>query len=77
MKVKDFLEELREELELESRLETDSVFKELEEWDSLTSMVLIGYISRKFDISLNAEDLVEMSTVEDLMQKVGKHHFEV
>lgn len=76
MKVEVFLEELGEELELESRLERETIFKELGEWDSLTSMVLIGYISRRFNLSLNAEDLEEMSTIEDLMLKVGKHHFE-
>lgn len=76
MNINDFLTSLRDELELENELSHESKIKELAEWDSLTAMVLIGYISKEFDVNLNASDLDEIETVKDLIVKIGVEKIE-
>ena len=49
MTKQDFFTNLKEELELEVALNGAINFKELDEWDSMTAMVLIGYVSSEFD----------------------------
>lgn len=75
MKTERFLELLVEELELENELTLDSNLKELEEWDSMTAMLLIGVVSNEFGKNLTAEDIKELTTVQSLVDKIGSQHF--
>lgn len=70
-----FLELLKEELELESDLTLDTNFKELEEWDSMTAMLLIGVVSNEFDYNLTGDDISEITTVQTLIDKIGSDKF--
>ncbi|MBV2225987.1 MAG: acyl carrier protein [Sphingobacterium mizutaii] len=70
-----FLELLKEELELESDLTLDTNFKELEEWDSMTAMLLIGVVSNEFDYNLTGDDISEITTVQTLIDKIGPDKF--
>ena len=66
----DFLEQLYEELELESieSLTVNIVFKDLEEWDSMTAMVLIGFINENFSKNLNSDEIEECDTIADIIR---------
>lgn len=75
MKKNDFISGLEEELEIETTLESTTNIKELDEWDSMAAMVLIGYVSNEFGVTLNADDLKEITTVESLIEKIGIDKF--
>ena len=76
MNIQIFLNELSEELELENVLELNTNLKELDEWDSMTAMLLIGYVSEKFKVTLNGGDISEIDTVGSLINKIGDDKFE-
>lgn len=75
MQTNEFLELLVEELELESPLTIDTNFKELDEWDSMTAMLLIGVVSNEFGKTLSADDIKELTTVQSLIEKIGTDQF--
>lgn len=70
-----FIVELQEELELESTLDATTNLKDLDEWDSMAAMILIGYVSNQFGVTLNADDLKEITTVDSLISKIGVDKF--
>lgn len=70
-----FLARLQEELEFETDLEINTNIKDLEEWDSMAAMVLIGFISDEFGITLNADDIEAITTIESLIEKIGHDNF--
>ncbi|UIR55964.1 acyl carrier protein [Sphingobacterium sp. SRCM116780] len=75
MKAEIFLELLVEDLELQNPLTLASNLKELDEWDSMTAMLLIGVVSNEFGKTLTAEDIKELTTVQSLVDKIGVQHF--
>lgn len=70
-----FLSRLQEELEFESELEINTNIKDLEEWDSMAAMVLIGFVSDEFGMTLNADDIEAITTIESLIEKIGQDKF--
>lgn len=70
-----FLKELSEELELENDLNLNTNLKELDEWDSMTAMLLIGYVSSNFEITLNSKDLESVTDVQSLVDRIGIERF--
>jgi len=75
MEIEKFLKLLVEELELESPLTVTTNLKELEEWDSMVAMMLIGVVSNEFDMTLSAKDIEEITTVQSLINKIGVEKF--
>lgn len=75
MKINAFLTELTEELELEVSLQTNTKFKDLEDWDSMGAMVLIGFVSDNFGITLTGDDIENLSDVQSLIEKIGLTKF--
>jgi acyl carrier protein len=75
MLINDFISELKEELELESTVELTTNLKELEEWDSLATMGLIAYISRSFNVTMNANDIEQITTVQTIIDFIGIEKF--
>ncbi|WP_179214523.1 hypothetical protein [Flavobacterium psychrophilum] len=51
MTIQEFILGLQEELEIEGNLENTTNIKELEEWDSMAAMLLIGYVSNEFNVT--------------------------
>lgn len=76
MKTNEFILGLAEELELDTTLETTTNLKDLDEWDSMVAMVLIGFISNEFDVILNPDDIKEMTTIDSLMIRIGLDKFD-
>ncbi len=70
-----FLSRLQEELEFESEFEINTNIKDLEEWDSMAAMVLIGFVSDEFGMTLNADDIAAITTIESLIEKIGQGKF--
>lgn len=70
-----FLSRLQEELEFESELEINTNIKDLDDWDSMAAMVLIGFVSDEFGMTLNADDIEVITTIESLIEKIGQDKF--
>lgn len=71
----DFIIGLQEELELETTLTESTNLKELEDWDSMAAMILIGYVSNACEITLNADDIKNITTVASLIERIGTEKF--
>jgi acyl carrier protein len=77
MKKDIFFEELLECVEIEPvDIDEDTVFRELEDFDSMAVMSIVAYADEKFGKTLAAEQLQDMKTVRDLMELIGMEHFE-
>lgn len=76
MKTNEFILGLGEELELDTTLENSTNLKDLDEWDSMAAMVLIGYVSNEFGVTLNADDIRDITTVDSLIERIGLEKFD-
>ncbi|MEO8234883.1 MAG: phosphopantetheine-binding protein [Flavobacterium sp.] len=75
MTIQEFILGLKEELEIEGNLENTTNIKDLEEWDSMTAMLLIGYVSNEFSVTLTSNDLDALTTIDSLIDKIGAEKF--
>lgn len=75
MNTQEFLELLVEELEIENEVTLETDFKDLDEWDSMGAMILIGVVSDNFDITLNADDLEKLTSFQSLIERIGLSKF--
>ena len=49
-------------------------YQSITEWDSVSHMVLITEIEDAFDISLDTEDVIDMSSVSKAKEILSKHN---
>ena len=75
MNKQKFIAELSEELLIETEVTLDTKFKELDEWDSMGALMLIGYVSDNFELILNSKDIDSLDTIHSLIQKIGIEKF--
>lgn len=79
MKTEDFVNELKDALEIEDKdqeitLETN--LKDLEEYDSLSVLSIIAMIDKNFSKQIPSSDFLKVSTVNSLIDLIGKEYFE-
>lgn len=53
-----------------STIDRDTKFREIEDWDSIAGLSVIGMIDEEYEVTLNAEDMRACQTVGDLYDKV-------
>ncbi|MBO9585946.1 MAG: acyl carrier protein [Flavobacterium sp.] len=75
MNKKDFFLRLQEDLELEIEVNGETNIKDLDEWDSMAAMVLIGLVNEEFSITLNSDDIENITTVNSLIERIGINKF--
>lgn len=75
MDKQSFLTELQDVLEIDKTLFEETNLKELEEWDSMTAMILIGFVSDKFEVELSPKNMLDITTVSSLILKIGTEKF--
>jgi acyl carrier protein len=68
MEISTFLEHFKNILDDtdESLINTDTVFRELEEWSSLTALSLIAMVDEEYSAKLTGDDIKSSSTLQDL-----------
>jgi len=79
MKTGDFINELKDALEIEDEdqeISLETNLKELEEYDSLSVLSIIAMIDKNFGKQIPSLDIVKVTTVSSLMELIGKEHFE-
>jgi len=66
--MEDFLDGFVEILEDTDRSEltSDTTFKDLDEWDSMTALMLIAMFDEKYDKKITGNDIKEANTLNDL-----------
>ena len=73
MELNDFIQKFAnifEETDLAS-IKADTVYSELEEWDSVMVLSLISMIDEEYGIIVDVDELSETRTVEDLFNYVN------
>lgn len=74
MNIKDFIEKFAETIEIEdsSMITPETVFRELDEWDSLTYLSVIAFLDEEFNVQIENAEFKELITIQDLYDKVIK-----
>jgi acyl carrier protein len=78
MKTEDFINELKDALEIEDEdqeITVKTYLKDLEEYDSLSVLSIIAMIDKNFSKQILSSDLVKVITVGNLIELIGKEHF--
>lgn len=53
-----------------SEITATTVFHDLDEWSSLIGLSVIAMVDEEFEVALNANDMINSITIEDLYNKV-------
>ncbi|MFB0925353.1 MAG: phosphopantetheine-binding protein [Vicingaceae bacterium] len=66
--MKTFLENFSEILEdtLTESLSLDTEFKDLDDWDSMTMLMLISLFDEKYSLEVSASDINKLDTLNEL-----------
>lgn len=68
MEIKDFIEKFAEAIEVDDveALTAETEFHELEEWSSLSVMLIIAFYDEEFDKQIGETAIAGCKTIEDL-----------
>lgn len=76
MKNSEFFELLKDTLELDKvELTEETIFAELEDYDSMGVMSIIAMADEHFEVKFNSEQLKSMTSVKRLMELIGNEKF--
>lgn len=68
-----FIELFKETLEIEQdTVHLDTVFRELEQWDSLAFLSVIAMIDEEYDVVIEGNDFKKLITISELIEEVKK-----
>ena len=75
MNINDFCELLKTELKEEGNLTVETNFKELENYGSLSAVVVLQLVEDQFQVTINPRGFRAIQTVNDLVEIIGKEKF--
>lgn len=72
MELQDFINNFADQFDDidASTLKGDTVFKELDDWNSLVALSVIAMIDEEYDVTLKGNDITSSNTIEDLFNIV-------
>jgi acyl carrier protein len=72
MTIQDFIARIEEEFDdiQPGTLKPESVFREVFEWNSINALILIAMVKTEYDVTVNAEDIANSKTVEDIYRVI-------
>lgn len=72
MDIKEFIENFAAEFEMTEPEEfnEDTQYRELEEWDSLLGLSIIGMIKNNYDVKVTGEEVKNAGTIKGLYEIV-------
>ena len=72
MKTEEFIAKFAEEFEMTdvNEITSKTEFKNLDEWDSLISLSIIGMINNTYKVKISGKDINSVNTVEELFNLV-------
>ena len=75
MNINDFCELLKTELKEEGAITPETNFKELENYGSLSAVVVLQLVEDQFQVTINPRGFRAIQTVNDLVEIIGKEKF--
>lgn len=73
----NFLILFAERLQIANKnLTIETNVKSLDEWDSWNVLELMTFVDETFEVTLTAQDMAKIETIEDLIAKIGMEKFE-
>lgn len=78
IKKEEFINNLKDVLEIEEdkTITAETNLKDLEEYDSLSTLVIVAMVEKKYGKQIFAADFVNVTTINSLMNLIGKEIFE-
>jgi len=80
MKIKkeEFINDLKDALEIEDNIDIkiDTNLKNLEEYDSLSVLIIIAMVGKIFGKQISSSDFEDVNTIRDLIELIGVDYFE-
>jgi len=72
MELQDFINNFAQQFEMTEpeEITATTVYRDLEEWDSLLSLSIIGMINNTYQVKVTGEEVKDQCTVEDLFNLV-------
>lgn len=72
MELKDFISNFAKQFEMTEpeEITATTVYRDLEEWDSLLSLSIIGMVNNTYKVKVTGEEIKDQRTVEDLFNLV-------
>ena len=72
MELKNFIEKFAEQFidTPAEEINADTIYKNLDEWSSITTLSVIAMIDENFDTLLTRDDINSVDTVEELYLKI-------
>lgn len=72
MELEKFIENFKDQLEDDSiSIESETKFKDLDSWDSLTTMLVIGMVKTDYDTDITATEIADCNTILDLFNHIN------
>ena len=69
------IQSFAEALSIEPSLITDTLmYQGIEEWDSISHMILISQLEEAFDISIDTDDVIDLSSVSKSKEILTKYN---
>ena len=72
MNINDFIENFAAQLDDtdESMITPETIFKQLDEWSSLTALSIIAMVDDEYDVIVKGNDIINSDTIQDLFNVV-------
>lgn len=73
MELQDFIKNFAEQFDETdaSEIKADTLFQELDEWDSMTAMAIIAFVKTEYGKTVTGREIRSCETVEDLYNLVA------
>jgi acyl carrier protein len=72
--IEDLRAAFRVALDLEDNFDVDQLsYRQIKNWDSLAHMVLVSEIEDKFDVLLDTDDVIDLSSFEKCLSILAKY----
>lgn len=75
MEISDFIENFAaqfEDTDAEA-FTSETKFRELDEWSSLTALSILAMIDEEYDVQLKADEMRKTNTIQELFDLVNSH----
>lgn len=74
MNIEEFIENFADQLDdtPASDLTPDTLFRELDEWTSLTALSIIAMVDEEYGVSISSQEFKSAKTIKDLYDNICK-----
>ena len=74
MNIQEFIDNFAEQFDDTDKaiFSSETKFKELDEWSSLTALSIIAMVDDEYDVIIKGHDIINSETIQDLYEVVEK-----